>query len=207
MIENVARLRDLRPGRQALYRNCFCRHAKKYRRAAGSFQNRQKARRRSISGDQCHAVYRGIEKEILYQFSIGEYSPEEPSFLAPHITMMPLDLNAATMIPLQKILRSSPEITPSGIGLQRNTCPFIEGGATAIAWDGSVSPCLPLLHNIKAILVTGCVYRATVAWAMLRYAIEKNLGFAGVSWISKARSSFRIFALHLLWRMRTFGSQ
>jgi hypothetical protein len=26
-------------------------------------------------------------------------------------------------------------------------CPFIERGATAIAWDGGLSPCLPLLHN------------------------------------------------------------
>jgi len=26
-------------------------------------------------------------------------------------------------------------------------CPFIEGGAGAIGWDGSLSPCLPLLHS------------------------------------------------------------
>jgi MoaA/NifB/PqqE/SkfB family radical SAM enzyme len=29
----------------------------------------------------------------------------------------------------------------------RNRCPFVERGAMAIAWDGSVSPCLPLLHS------------------------------------------------------------
>jgi MoaA/NifB/PqqE/SkfB family radical SAM enzyme len=26
-------------------------------------------------------------------------------------------------------------------------CPFIEGGAGAVGWDGSLSPCLPLLHS------------------------------------------------------------
>ena len=26
-------------------------------------------------------------------------------------------------------------------------CPFIEGGSGAVGWDGSVSPCLPLLHS------------------------------------------------------------
>ena len=31
-------------------------------------------------------------------------------------------------------------------------CPFIESGATAIAWDGSVSPCLPLLHSSDSFL-------------------------------------------------------
>ena len=29
----------------------------------------------------------------------------------------------------------------------RNFCPFVEGGSTAVRWDGSVSPCLPLFHE------------------------------------------------------------
>jgi MoaA/NifB/PqqE/SkfB family radical SAM enzyme len=28
-----------------------------------------------------------------------------------------------------------------------DVCLFVEGGATSIGWDGSVSPCPPLLHN------------------------------------------------------------
>ena len=28
-----------------------------------------------------------------------------------------------------------------------NRCPFIHSGATAISWDGNVSPCVPLLHT------------------------------------------------------------
>ena len=30
---------------------------------------------------------------------------------------------------------------------ERNRCPFMASGAGAISWDGSLSPCLPLLHN------------------------------------------------------------
>lgn len=29
----------------------------------------------------------------------------------------------------------------------RDICPFIEHGATAISWEGNLSPCLPLLHS------------------------------------------------------------
>jgi len=31
--------------------------------------------------------------------------------------------------------------------LTSDRCPFIEAGATAVGWDGGVSPCLPLLHS------------------------------------------------------------
>jgi len=32
-------------------------------------------------------------------------------------------------------------------------CPFIEGGAGAVGWDGSLSPCLPLLHSHVSFLM------------------------------------------------------
>jgi len=32
-------------------------------------------------------------------------------------------------------------------GNAQDSCPFIESGAGAIGWDGSLSPCLPLLHS------------------------------------------------------------
>jgi MoaA/NifB/PqqE/SkfB family radical SAM enzyme len=31
--------------------------------------------------------------------------------------------------------------------LTSNRCPFVEAGASAVGWDGGVSPCLPLLHS------------------------------------------------------------
>ncbi len=36
-----------------------------------------------------------------------------------------------------------------------NRCPFIDGGVLAVGWDGGVSPCLPLLHNVTSYL-HGC---------------------------------------------------
>jgi MoaA/NifB/PqqE/SkfB family radical SAM enzyme len=33
-----------------------------------------------------------------------------------------------------------------------DTCPFVEKGSTSVRWDGSVSPCLPLLHSHTAYL-------------------------------------------------------
>jgi MoaA/NifB/PqqE/SkfB family radical SAM enzyme len=35
----------------------------------------------------------------------------------------------------------------------RDRCPFIENGAGAIAWDGNLSPCLPLMHTHTSYLV------------------------------------------------------
>ncbi len=152
MTENVSRLRDLRPGRKPGIGIVFVAMQKNIAELPEvvNFGRRIGVDRFLVTNVMPYTVE--LKNEILYRISIGEYSPEEPSFLAPHITMMPLDLNAATAVPLQKILHGSPEITPSGIGMQRNTCPFIEGGSTAIAWDGSVSPCLPLLHKHQSYL-------------------------------------------------------
>jgi len=45
-------------------------------------------------------------------------------------------------------------------------CPFIESGAIAIGWDGSVSPCVPLLHGSRSFLNGG--ERFTQRWSVGR---------------------------------------
>ncbi|MEA1959279.1 MAG: radical SAM protein [Chloroflexota bacterium] len=35
----------------------------------------------------------------------------------------------------------------------RDRCPFIEGGVGAMAWDGNLSPCLPLMHTHTSYLI------------------------------------------------------
>ena len=47
------------------------------------------------------------------------------------------------------MLRSHRNVTLAGanLGHANNRCPFIEGSVTAIGWDSSLSPCLPLLHS------------------------------------------------------------
>jgi MoaA/NifB/PqqE/SkfB family radical SAM enzyme len=49
----------------------------------------------------------------------------------------------------------SMEITWAGFNPEsaRNRCPFIENGVGAIAWDGGLSPCLPLMHTHTSYLI------------------------------------------------------
>ena len=35
---------------------------------------------------------------------------------------------------------------------RRDSCPFVQKGSVSIRWDGSVSPCLPLLHTHESYL-------------------------------------------------------
>jgi MoaA/NifB/PqqE/SkfB family radical SAM enzyme len=60
-----------------------------------------------------------------------------------------LDSNQITYQTWRDVMRGGLRISLAGGDLAdaRNRCPFVERGVTAIAWDGSVSPCLPLLHS------------------------------------------------------------
>jgi MoaA/NifB/PqqE/SkfB family radical SAM enzyme len=67
-----------------------------------------------------------------------------------------LDLDGITREPLFQALHSGNTIRISGspCGSTHDRCPFIEQGAAAIAWDGSLSPCLALMHNHASYLYT-----------------------------------------------------
>jgi hypothetical protein len=58
-------------------------------------------------------------------------------------------MNEQTRDPLYWALRSGKNVAFAGgrLGETNNRCPFIDSGATAISWEGNVSPCLPLLHS------------------------------------------------------------
>jgi MoaA/NifB/PqqE/SkfB family radical SAM enzyme len=62
-----------------------------------------------------------------------------------------------------------PSTRPPQIG---GRCPFIESGAVAIGWDGSVSPCVPLLHGSRSFLNGG--ERFTQRWSVGRVT-DRNL--------------------------------
>ncbi len=47
-------------------------------------------------------------------------------------------------------------------------CPFVESGAVAVGWDGSVSPCVPLLHGSTSFLNGG--ERCAQRWSVGRLA-------------------------------------
>ena len=91
--------------------------------------------------------------EVLYSRSLSE-PPTLPSPMVPHLNLSRLDINEDTRTALSKILGSTRDVgsNHSSCADMSNLCPFIESGSTAVCWDGSVSPCLPLLHSHTAFI-------------------------------------------------------
>jgi MoaA/NifB/PqqE/SkfB family radical SAM enzyme len=60
-----------------------------------------------------------------------------------------MDIDETTQEAFFQALNSGCNVELNGynLGGANDVCIFIEGGALAIGWDGSVSPCPPLLHN------------------------------------------------------------
>ena len=64
-----------------------------------------------------------------------------------HDLILPaMDMNEKTYAPIYEAIRKVYGIW-AGINSKRDRCPFIEAGAGAFSWDGSLSPCLPLMHS------------------------------------------------------------
>jgi MoaA/NifB/PqqE/SkfB family radical SAM enzyme len=86
--------------------------------------------------------------EILYGRALtdGLYRPTPWGV---RVELPRVDWSEVTEGPLLDTLRRGHSMVLAGAALdeENDRCPFIERGATAIGWDGSVSPCLPLLHN------------------------------------------------------------
>jgi len=85
--------------------------------------------------------------EVLYHKTIDK-SDGKPSPWHPRILMPEMDLNPITREALFKAWTAHPE----GSGGRRDRCPFIEQRSTTIGWEGSVSPCLSLLHSHESYL-------------------------------------------------------
>jgi MoaA/NifB/PqqE/SkfB family radical SAM enzyme len=60
-----------------------------------------------------------------------------------------MDFNDTTRATFFQALRSGYNVNFAGysLGETNDACQFVESGAMAVGWDGSVSPCLPLLHT------------------------------------------------------------
>ena len=86
-------------------------------------------------------------KEVLYSRALNDivFQPSVSQLELPKI-----DVDEITREALYKIMRGCKSITFAGVyfGQAANDrCPFVESGATAVGWDGNLSPCLPLMHN------------------------------------------------------------
>jgi MoaA/NifB/PqqE/SkfB family radical SAM enzyme len=94
-----------------------------------------------------------LTSEVLYERALSERQTVR-SALAPQLNFTPLDMNDETRAALAKIMSSTRvlDFMQSSGAETANVCPFIESGSIAVGWDGSVSPCLPLLHSHTAFL-------------------------------------------------------
>jgi MoaA/NifB/PqqE/SkfB family radical SAM enzyme len=86
--------------------------------------------------------------EVLYTFAMSN-DMYFPSPRQPELYMPKMDAARLATPPLYEAICGSWNLNFIGTHSQLTSdrCPFIEAGATAIGWDGGVSPCLPLLHS------------------------------------------------------------
>ena len=95
-----------------------------------------------------------MTSEMLYRRSMDILVETRPSQWSPHIDMPRIDMDASTREAIYRMNRGGYNIHLSGDyqGKSMDRCPFVESGAVAISWDGSLSPCLPLMHNHNSYL-------------------------------------------------------
>ncbi len=89
-----------------------------------------------------------LRRETLYEHTLKDIAYFSSVWL-PQLSLPKMEINELTEQPFLEALRSGCSITFAGNSWSgaNDVCTFIESGAMAIGWDGSVSPCPPLLHN------------------------------------------------------------
>jgi MoaA/NifB/PqqE/SkfB family radical SAM enzyme len=89
-----------------------------------------------------------MHDEVLYSRVLADMVHLSSTWI-PQVCLPKLDVDDATREPLYRVMRGGRSLSLAGIspGETNDYCPFIESGATAIGWDGRLSPCLPLLRN------------------------------------------------------------
>lgn len=89
-----------------------------------------------------------MSKEILYQRSLTDVT-YLPSPWFRKLNLPKMDINDKTGEPLLKALSSGYNVTFAGnnLGMTNDVCSFVEDGSLVVGWDGSVSPCPPLLYT------------------------------------------------------------
>lgn len=91
-------------------------------------------------------------QEVLYASTLADAPLIAPG--QPRVSLPLMDASEATREPLYQLLRRLPDIAIGDASLaeRSNRCPFVEAGATAVGWDGGVSPCPPLMHSYTTYL-------------------------------------------------------
>jgi MoaA/NifB/PqqE/SkfB family radical SAM enzyme len=87
--------------------------------------------------------------EALYTRSINDICFTPSTF---RLELPRIDVDHLTREALCQVANGGHSIWLAGRSFEEatNRCPFMERGATAISWEGNVSPCLPLLHSHRS---------------------------------------------------------
>jgi MoaA/NifB/PqqE/SkfB family radical SAM enzyme len=91
---------------------------------------------------------RAMCEEMLYTRSVDTFAGR-PSPWVPRLDFPQIDVNQHTREPLIRVLSANSRnfLAYGDLAERRDRCPFIRQGSMAIAWDGNLSPCLPLMHQ------------------------------------------------------------
>ncbi len=89
-----------------------------------------------------------MTQETLYDRCLNDIT-YLPSPWLPKVNLPKMEINEETREPFFQALNSNLNVTYAGnnFGGRNDVCVFIESGSMAIGWDGSVSPCPPLLYT------------------------------------------------------------
>jgi MoaA/NifB/PqqE/SkfB family radical SAM enzyme len=89
-----------------------------------------------------------MAQETLYNRVLSDIA-YLPSAWLPEVNLPKMEINRQTHEPFFEALNRKLNVTYAGnnFGGANDVCVFIESGSLAIGWDGSVSPCPPLLYN------------------------------------------------------------
>jgi MoaA/NifB/PqqE/SkfB family radical SAM enzyme len=94
-----------------------------------------------------------MREEMLYERSVDTLV-SKPMSWAPGLDLPLIDANQYTIDPLIQVMGLRPRnyLTYRKWTDSIDYCPFVRKGSIAIAWDGNVSPCLPLMHQHESYL-------------------------------------------------------
>lgn len=89
-----------------------------------------------------------LDQEILYSRALRDIT-YLPSPWLRQLKLPKMDFNEFTSEPLLQAFQSGYNVIFAGnnLGRSNNVCTFIESGSLVVGWDGSISPCPPLLYN------------------------------------------------------------
>lgn len=93
-----------------------------------------------------------MRKEALYTRSLADQASLPESYFT--VELPKVDINGDTAEAFFGKMPGGKALTIAGMsyGESVNRCPFVDRGSAAIAWDGSLVPCLPLLHDHTSFL-------------------------------------------------------